>query len=522
MSLTKVTYSMIQGAVFNALDSGAISVENGGSDSYTALQLACDTAYTAGGGTVFVPSGTYLCNTPLRLQQGVNLIGAGRESTTIKKDSSTTKAVTIVAGALVVYDGAVLPSNINAAIVLDGPGGRYVGRIADLTLEGTFSNPLNYETQKVEFGIVSIGIVSDFVRERVDLIGFQYSEIYPVIFASALNDSRSTHCLRGPAIDNGTSLQYTTNYANNCRDWGHFIRAVQYSEISGNAVDYLNDPAKYPTRTRTCAAYKLNTLIGCSVTNNGDEQTWGRSYQLETLDNTTVENNVSIGIGSDYVGADQIAWIYSDGVLRCSKVVNNLGYSVKSGGLIYGGAAAGQHHNIYFASETYVNNSDFNGNLVRTALAGAPVEAGWGNNVPTTWVNNVVGGEMSQTFSPTITANTVGNLAVTYNAGNKHYNHIIGHLVHVFGCFDVTVTYTTASSYLIFAGFPDNQTIIWRVSITGVDVVSPLTKKLGSFRLNSGAGSGIAFDENDAIFNITDIPTGTTLQIFYDGWYANA
>ena len=208
--------------------------------------------------------------------------------------------------------------------------------------------------------------------------------------------------------------------------------------------------------------------------------------------------------------------------MRCSKVVNNLGYSVKSGGLIYGGAATGQHHNIYFASETYVNNSDFNGNLVRTALAGSPVEAGWGNNVPTTWVNNVVGGEMSQTFSPTITANTVGNLAVTYNAGNKHYNHIIGHLVHVFGCFDVTVTYTTASSYLIFAGFPDNQTIIWRVSITGVDVVSPLTKKLGSFRLNSGAGSGIAFDENDAIFNITDIPTGTTLQIFYDGWYANA
>jgi len=49
-----------------------------------------------------------------------------------------------------------------------------------------------------------------------------------------------------------------------------------------------------------------------------------------------------------------------------------------------------------------------------------------------------------------------------------------------------------------------------------------LTKKLGSFRLNAGGTDGIAFDENDAIFNITDIPSGSTLKIFYDGWYAKA
>lgn len=522
MSLTKVTYSMIQGAVFNVLDSGAISVENGGSDSYTALQLACDTAYVAGGGTVFVPSGTYLCNTPLRLQQGVNLVGAGRENTTLKKSTTTTKAVTVVAGGLVVYGGAVLPSNINALVVLDGAGGRYTGHISDITLEGTFATPLNYETQNVEFGIVSIGSVSDYVRERVDLIGFQYSEVYPVIFVSSLRDSRSSLCLRGPAIDTGTSIQYTTNYSNNCRDWGHFIRGVQYSEISGNACDFLNDPAKYPTRTRTCSAYHLRSLVGCSVTNNGDEQTWGRSYWLETIDNSTVENNTSIGIGSNYTGVDQIAWIYSDGVLRCSKVANNVGYSVKSGGLLYGGAVSGQHHNIYFESISFTNNSVFTGNMVRTALAGAPIEAGWGNNVPTTWVNQAVGGDIAITASPTITANTVGDLAVAYNSGNKHYTHSIGNLYHIFGCFDVTITYTTASSYLIFTGFPANQTIVWRIAITGVDSGTVLAKKLGGFRLNSGGNSGIAFDENDAIFNITDIPTGTTLQIFYDGWYAKA
>lgn len=501
-------------------DFGAVG--DGVTDDYAAFQAACDAVYAAGGGIVFVPVGTYICNTPLRLMQGVNLIGAGRENTIIKKDSTTTKSVTVVATGLVVYGGAVLPSNINASIVLDGPGGRYTGRVADFTLEGTFATPGNYETQKVEFGIVSIGSVSDYVRERVDFVGFQYSEIYPVIFVSELRNSRSSTCLRGPAIDNGTSVQYVANYANNCRDWGHYIRDLKYSEISGNACDSLNDPAEYPTRTRTCNAYRLRSLVGCSVTNNGDEQTWGRSYWLETIDNTTIENNTSIGIGSDYVGVDEIAWIYSDGVLRCSKVVNNICYSVKSGGLLYGGAASGQHHNIYFSGTSFVNNSEVSGNMVRTSVTGAPVEAGWLNNVPTTWVNEAVGGEMVQTFSPTITANTVGNLSVTYNAGNKHYRHDVGNLYHVFGCFDVTITYTTAGSYLIFQGFPANQSILWKIPITGVEGGSGLTKKLGSFRLNSSGVSGIAFDENDADFAITDIPTGTTLQIFYDGWYARA
>lgn len=491
-------------------------------DSSLGIQTAINYVNSNGGGTVFVPAGTYLCNTPLRLMSGVNLIGAGRESTTIKKDSTTTKAVTIVAGALVIYNNALLPSNLNACLILDGLNGRYVGNISDLTLEGALATPSNYETQKVEFGIVSVGSVSDYVRERVDFVSFQYSEIYPVLFVAALRDSRTSTCLHGAAIDNGTSIQYTTNYANDCRDWGHFIRGVLYSTISGNAVDNLNAPSKYPTRTRTCNAYYLRSLVGCSITSNGDEQTWGRSYFLETLDNCTVENNTSVGIGSDYVGTDQIAWIYSDGILRCSKVVNNIGYTVKTGGLLYGGAVAGQHHNIYFLNTNYVINSEFTGNMVRIGTSGSPVEAGWGNNIPTTWVNPAVGGDLLTTFSPTITANTVGNLVVTYNAGNKHYQHAVGSLCHVFGCFNVTLTYTTAGSYLIFAGFPQNQAIRWKIAITGVDGGSTLTKKLASFALNANGYDGIAYDENDDLVYITDIPTGTTLQIFYDGWYAKA
>lgn len=60
MALTKVTYSMIDGASANVLDFGADPT--GVSDSRAAFQAAVDAVIAAGRGTVFVPSGTYVIN----------------------------------------------------------------------------------------------------------------------------------------------------------------------------------------------------------------------------------------------------------------------------------------------------------------------------------------------------------------------------------------------------------------------------------------------------------------------------
>lgn len=58
MSLTKVTYSMIEGATFNVLDYGAD--RTGVADSKTAINLAFSAMEAAGGGTIYFPKGTYL------------------------------------------------------------------------------------------------------------------------------------------------------------------------------------------------------------------------------------------------------------------------------------------------------------------------------------------------------------------------------------------------------------------------------------------------------------------------------
>jgi hypothetical protein len=63
MALTKVTYSMIAGAVVNVLDYGAVG--NGVANDSTAIQAAINSL--ASGGTVYFPVGNYLCTSGLTI-----------------------------------------------------------------------------------------------------------------------------------------------------------------------------------------------------------------------------------------------------------------------------------------------------------------------------------------------------------------------------------------------------------------------------------------------------------------------
>jgi hypothetical protein len=78
MALTKATYSMISGALFNVLDYGADPT--GVADSTTALQ----NAITAG--ATFIPAGTYRVTSPIILPSNAKVCGAGVNKTIVKSE----------------------------------------------------------------------------------------------------------------------------------------------------------------------------------------------------------------------------------------------------------------------------------------------------------------------------------------------------------------------------------------------------------------------------------------------------
>lgn len=83
MSLTKASYSLINGAPLNVLDYGAVAdgTQSGGTasgtDNLAAFTAALAAAVTNKAGTVFVPSGTYYLSAKITIPASVTLAGAG-------------------------------------------------------------------------------------------------------------------------------------------------------------------------------------------------------------------------------------------------------------------------------------------------------------------------------------------------------------------------------------------------------------------------------------------------------------
>ena len=86
MPLTKVSYSMIDSAVYSVVDYGATG--DGVTNDRAAIQAALDAAFAAGGGTVFVPSGTYKIDRPLIVRSNTVLEGAGASSKIVQTSNT--------------------------------------------------------------------------------------------------------------------------------------------------------------------------------------------------------------------------------------------------------------------------------------------------------------------------------------------------------------------------------------------------------------------------------------------------
>lgn len=115
MSLTKATYSMINGASANVLDYGADPT--GVADSTAAIQAAIDAA-----ATVYIPVGTYLISSSLKLHSNITIQGESKNATIIKASPSFTTNGYLDSMMQDPTSSSILPRVFLRDFTLDGQG----------------------------------------------------------------------------------------------------------------------------------------------------------------------------------------------------------------------------------------------------------------------------------------------------------------------------------------------------------------------------------------------------------------
>ena len=278
MALTKVTYSMIQGAVFNVLDYGATG--DGSTDDWAAIQAAIDAAQPTKGAVYLpAPSSKYAISKPLVLDDGQQLIGESRESCIIEKTTTATPSpalgtVTVTrAGTPVTYD-----YDKNAIIVIKKPSGRAYPNgigIHNITLQGKSGVTVEYgiyapRLSRSHFSDVYINLVTNGVFtydtftclfERIDVWNTSYGFNWA-------ND--------GSGVGTGTSCTFTACGVNVADVYGWYFYGLVYSSVVGSFAESIVSAVA----GNRPVAWFFNLCRGLSVISCGSEIVKGYVFRI--------------------------------------------------------------------------------------------------------------------------------------------------------------------------------------------------------------------------------------------------
>lgn len=269
MSLTKATYSMIDGAPLNVFDFGAIG--DGVTDDWAAIQSALDAGVTLKR-AIYLPSPAvkYCISRPLVLDDGQQLIGESRESCVIEK--TTANGPSPALGIVPVVRGGVTYNydyDKNAIVIPKKPAGRAYPNgigIYNLTLKAASG-------VTVEYGVYAPRLAqSDFNQVTIQEVTngwFTYDSWMNTFRRIACEDT--SYGMRwendGSGNGSGTSCTFIDCFVNRCDTYGWYLYGLTYSSI----ISCASESIEGPTAGSRPAAWFFNLCRGLSMISCGSE-----------------------------------------------------------------------------------------------------------------------------------------------------------------------------------------------------------------------------------------------------------
>lgn len=258
MALTKVSYSMIDGAAVNVLDYGADPT--GVTDSATAIQAAIDAAPTQGS-VVFAP-GTYIIGSTINLKSNIIVDGCGA---TVKAKDATNFEYMMLASSKVNVQVQNIRLNANKAGRSAGQNIRFMGLTFDGCDDCTASN-VYVENTRGYNSIPAVGIAIGGTSIRCKIEN-----------CTASNCGDSGANISDGYFASGESNLIIGSLAVNCTDTGFVIESSNCSGIVG------------------CIARSCNA--GAAITNAVNDDKYGNFISgVSILDwNSSVTGGIQIG-----------------------------------------------------------------------------------------------------------------------------------------------------------------------------------------------------------------------------------
>jgi hypothetical protein len=247
---------------YNVRDPAYGAIGDGVTVDSAAIQAAVNAAITAGGGTVYIPAGTYVCS-GVYLGSNVTLVGAGMGATVLLLDPTATPGTN--AWVIRVANGSTVAAS-------------YV-TVSDLTIDGNrgaFTNPAG-KVYGYYLGTGTLGLVTDCAVTRVE---FRHCPTYACDIVNALRVA-VTDCW---SHDNGGTLG-SFNACSGFEILGDDVTLVNCRAMTNSAKGFISGESSvvhYRTRFIGCTAqgntsdgFNLHdgvsnsSIIGCAARDNG-------------------------------------------------------------------------------------------------------------------------------------------------------------------------------------------------------------------------------------------------------------